>query len=71
MTIAYSRIKDELWTTWNNGIINVVFTANGPSFLAIGYKHSNEYGMFILMSYFNERPAYIIVSDRGWSSLNI
>ena len=64
---AYNKIKDELWETWDSGIINTSIIADGPSIYIIGYKHTNpNFGAFIIMSYFAKRPAYAYISSGTW-----
>ena len=64
---AVEKIKSELWTTFNNGIISETFTAGGPLFYAIGYKTANTYGSIVMFSYFTERPLYVRVVAGEWS----
>lgn len=64
---AYNKIKDELWETWDSGIINTLIIAGGSSIYIIGYKHTNpNFGAFIIMSYFAKRPAYAYISSGTW-----
>lgn len=64
---AYNKIKDELWETWDSGIINTSIIADSPSIYIIGYKHTNpNFGAFIIMSYFAKRPAYAYISSGTW-----
>ena len=64
---AYIKIKDELWDTWDAGIINTTIDVNGPSLYVIGYKHKNlDYGSLIILSYFAKHPAYAYINNGTW-----
>lgn len=68
ITDAYNRIKDELWTTWANGVVHYTFGVNGPEVCAIGYKTSDIYGSIILFSYIARRPACVQIYNGIWGS---
>lgn len=63
---AYTAIKEELWQTWGEGVINETFLYSGPLYGIIGYKSTDNYGAFIILSYFASRPAYAYVNDGVW-----
>lgn len=63
---AFNEIKDNLWATWDIGLINTSVSISGPALYVLGYKTNNDYGSIIIMSYFANRPAYAYVNNATW-----
>lgn len=63
---VFNEIKDNLWKTWDTGLINTLVSISGPSLYVLGYKVSNDYGSIMIMSYFANRPAYVYVNNGIW-----